>query len=479
MGSVIHWAELLVGPLHVILALAVSGHIVLTKDDVRGAIGWVGLVWLTPIVGSLLYASFGVNRIRRQAGRRRGTRRPVPVPPGTIALASETAPPVDTRWSGLARLVGATSRLPLTPANAVEPLSNGDVAYPAMLQAIENAERSVALASYIFERGQAGDRFVGALAEAAARGVEVRVLIDGVGARYGRAVRPMLRRRGVPTSLFLPPLMPLSHPYFNLRNHRKILVVDGRVGFCGGLNIRDACLLKLNRHDATQDVHFRMTGPVVGQLLACFAEDWRFAAHERLEGAAWEVCTDGEPGGDVLARGVPDGPDENFQVLVLTLLGAIAQARERIRIVTPYFLPDQPLVDALKVAALRGVEVELVLPEHGNLQMVEWAAWAQLPQVMRWGCRVILSQPPFDHSKIMTVDGGWALVGSANWDPRSLRLNFEYCVEGYSADLTRRLDALIDEKVSRGRELPLGELLGRGLLRRLRDGAMWLAQPYL
>lgn len=475
----LHWVELFVGPLHVILAIAVSGHIVLTKDDVRAAIGWVGLVWLTPIVGSLLYASFGVNRIRRQAGRRRGAHRPAPVPPGARAQSHDVTLPSDPRWTGLARLVGSAARLPLTTGNAVEELPDGDTAYPAMLQAIERAERSVALASYIFERGQVGDRFVGALAEAAARGIEVRVLIDGVGARYGRAVRPMLRRRGVPTSLFLPPMMPLSHPYFNLREHRKILVVDGQVGFCGGLNIRDACLLKLRRPDATHDVHFRMTGPVVAQLLACFAEDWRFAARERLEGEAWAVCTDGAAGGEVLARGIPDGPDENFQVLVLTLLGAIAQARERIRIVTPYFLPDQPLVDALKVAALRGVEVEIVLPAHGNLQLVEWAAWAQLPQVMRWGCRVILSPRPFDHSKIMTIDGGWALIGSANWDPRSLRLNFEYNVECYSAEFTARLDALIDDKISRGRELPLGELLGRGLPRRLRDGAMWLAQPYL
>ncbi len=163
----------------------------------------------------------------------------------------------------------------------------------------------------------------------------------------------------------------------------------------------------------------------------------------------------------------------------MTILGALAEARRSVRIVTPYFLPDLPLVAALRVAALRGVQVDIVLPEHGNLRLVEWAANAQLAQVLSWGCRVYLSGSPFDHSKLLVIDNAWSLVGSANWDPRSLRLNFEYDVECYSPEFAARLDAIIDAKIANSRLLPLAEIERRSMLHRLRDGVAWLAQPYL
>jgi cardiolipin synthase len=181
----------------------------------------------------------------------------------------------------------------------------------------------------------------------------------------------------------------------------------------------------------------------------------------------------------VVARGLPEGPDEDFETLMLVLLGALSQARSSIRLATPYFLPDLPLVDALRTAALRGVRVEIVLPERGNLRMVEWAAMAQLNQVLKWGCHVYLSRRPFDHSKILVVDGSWSLVGSANWDPRSLRLNFEYNVECYSTELAGRLERLLAQKIASGRRMTLADLEGRPLPLRLRDGIARLAQPYL
>jgi cardiolipin synthase len=319
---------------------------------------------------------------------------------------------------------------------------------------------------------------VDALGRAVARGVHVRVLVDGVGARYSRpTIFRALRARSVRAAAFLPPRIPLFQPYSQLRNHRKLLVADGRIGFCGGMNIRDACLLALQLPSATQDVHFRLRGPVVQQLAHTFAFDWAFTTRERLESGAWRPEV--EPAGDVVARGLPEGPDEDFETLTLVLLGALSQARRSIRLATPYFLPDLPLVDALRIAALRGVRVDIVLPERGNLRMVEWAAMAQLAQIVKWGCHVYFSRPPFDHSKILVVDGSWSLVGSANWDPRSLRLNFEYDVECYSADLAGRLESLLDEKIGSGRRVTLGELESRPLPIRLRDGIARLAQPYL
>lgn len=474
----------IVGAAHVLLAVVVSAHIVLTKEDVRAAIGWTGLVWLAPIFGSLLYLFFGINRIRRRAGRVRGRRLPRSTPPPRDSAltagdaASESVALAAPGLAALDTLVGRVTHLPLAFGNTVEPLLNGDAAYPAMLAEIERATATVGMATYIFDRGESGDAFVDALACAVQRGVTVRVLIDGVGARYSRPpIVHELRRRGVTVERFLPSSFPVVHPYVNLRNHRKMLVVDGRLAFCGGMNIRDGCVLARHLPGATQDVHFRITGPVARHVARAFAFDWEFTAHERLDGDAWFPPL--APTGAVPARGIADGPDEDFETLVTTILGAVSQASHRVRIVTPYFLPDAPLLDALRVAALRGVAVEIVLPEHGNLRLVQWASSAILPQVLAGGCRVFLSRPPFDHSKLLTIDGAWSLVGSANWDPRSLRLNFEYDVECYSRDLAATLDAVIDDKIAASRELTLQEVHARPLAFRLRDGVARLAQPYL
>ncbi len=473
--------QLLIGVVHIVLAIGVSTHIVLTKHDPRAAIGWIGLVWLTPVIGSAMYVFLGVNRIRRRAGELRRDRVGSGMTPtGSHALPLTGATPemIPTTLRPLANLIGRVTGAPLTPGNSVEPLVGGDEGYPAMLDAIDGARHTVALATYIFDRGAVADRFVDALARAVTRGVEVRVLIDGVGARYSRPpIMASLRRSGVRVAEFLPSAFPFSHPYFNLRNHRKLMIVDGVIGFCGGLNIRDACMLSLEPKHATQDVHFRFRGPVVRQFMSAFAFDWKFAARERLEAEAWFPPLDAA--GPMLARGIPDGPDEDFEALIFAFLGAIAQARQRIRIVTPYFLPDPPIIDALKVAALRGVAVEIILPSRGNLRTVQWAQTAQLGQVLRGGCQVFLSPPPFDHSKLFTVDGEWALVGSTNWDPRSLRLNFEYAVECYSPELASRLDTMIDAKRDAARSFTSVDHRRRPFPVKVRDGLVWLAQPYL
>ncbi|MDE3054613.1 MAG: cardiolipin synthase [Gemmatimonadota bacterium] len=474
--------QLLIAIVHVVLAAGATTHIVLTKDDVRAATGWVGLVWLTPVLGSALYVFLGVNRIRRRAGQLRRDRAMAGLSPtGSHALPQRGVEPalVPEGLRAMAALGGRVTGAPLTGGNDVEPLVDGDAAYPAMLAAIAGARRTVALATYIFDRGTVADRFVAALAAAVQRGVEVRVLIDGVGARYSRPpIVRALRQHGITVHEFLRSAFPFSHPYFNLRNHRKLMVVDGAVGFCGGLNIRDGCLLSLDPASPTQDVHFRFRGPVVRQMTSAFAFDWQFSSGEALAEDLWQPPPQPDAG-SVLARGIPDGPDEDFEALLFTLLGAIAQARSRIRIVTPYFLPDKQLVDALKVAALRGVDVEILLPSRGNLRTVQWAQTAQLGHVLRGGCKVCLTPPPFDHSKLFTVDGQWALVGSANWDPRSLRLNFEYCVECYDSAFAARVDALIDAKRQRARPWTLGDQRRRALPLKLRDGLVWLAQPYL
>jgi cardiolipin synthase len=208
-----------------------------------------------------------------------------------------------------------------------------------------------------------------------------------------------------------------------------------------------------------------------------FAEDWLFTTRELLTGEAW-FPTIG-PEGSVVARGIPDGPDHDFDKLRWAILGALARARHRVRIVTPYFLPDTTLVTSLNLAALRGVAVDVVLPDKNNLPYVKWACQAQLWQILSRDCRVFYSPPPFDHTKLLVVDGAWALIGSANWDPRSLRLNFEFNVELYDAVLGGRLDAIVDEKIAAAREITLADVDGRPFSVKLRDGVARLFSPYL
>ena len=474
------WWPVAVGLVVAVVDIVATVHVVVRKRDVRAAIGWVGLIWLVPGVGAFLYALLGLNRIRRRAtelhrDRRRlllatpsGTR--IARPGGTSTVAPAMAP--------LARLAEALSGRPLLGGNRVDLLHNGDEAYPAMIEAIDSATRSVALTTYIFGDDKAGQAFIAALARAAARGVAVRVLVDGVGVRYTwPPVHKALRRRGVRAELFLPRFGEAGFAFFNLRNHRKVVTVDGRIAFTGGMNIQARNLTADKPPRMVRDIHFRLEGPIVGQLQESFAEDWLFSTREVLDGPEWFPTL--VPAGGTTARTFTDGPDGNLDILRTLMMGALSSARESVRILTPYFLPDQAMIAALSVAALRGVRVDIVLPAKVNIPLVQWAAMAQLWQVLRPGCRVFLTPLPFDHAKLMVVDGQWALFGSSNWDPRSLRLNFELDVEVHDADLAVRLASVIDERRATGREVTLAEVDARPLVVKFRDGLARLLSPYL
>lgn len=468
------WPHLAAG-FNLLAALLTSSHVLLHKRDARAATLWIGIIWLLPLFGPVLYLMLGFNRIRRRAislGVQGSFRRPNPENLG------EPNPSAAEHLKMLASVVNRVVARPLTTGNRIQPLVNGDEAFPAMLAAIESARQTIALTTYIFDNDPTGKQFAAALGSAVARGVQVRVLVDAAGARYSwPPITQQLKRRNVTTGRFLPSLMPWRVTTINLRSHRKALIVDGGLAFTGGMNIRHGNRLATRPPSPVQDLHFRVEGPVVTQLQEAFANDWAFTTREVLEGSLWFPQL--PEGGAVVARAITDGPDGDLDKLRWTLLAALAEAQTSVQILTPYFLPDLALVSALNLAALRGVRVDIVLPEKNNLPFVHWASRAMWWQVLEHGCRIWLTPPPFDHSKLTIVDGHWVLFGSSNWDARSLRLNFELNVECYGRDFAGTMAAVVERKMTTARAVTLAEADARRLPTKLCDAVVRLFSPYL
>jgi cardiolipin synthase len=460
-------------------AAAAAGHALLSKRDPRAALGWIAVCLMFPAAGPVFYFLFGINRIRTRA---RKLQLPPGAPPQRFLAAPDatrelTYKDVAADYRQLARISDAITGRPLVRGNSVELLHSGEQAYPSMLAAVGAAERTVYLATYIFESNHTGLRFVDALAAAKARGVRVRVLVDGIGELYSLPrIGAVLRKQAVPAARFLPPRLLPPAVHVNLRNHRKLLVVDGRIGFTGGMNIGDRHLADHGDNPGrVVDAHFRLEGPIVGQMERVFIDDWSFAAGEWLDASVPgdQMC------GTAICRSIVDGPDDDMDRLATILIGAAAVAQRRIRIMTPYFLPPPGLYAALQAAALRGVEVLLILPGRNNLPYVQWATRHILGELLRWGVRVYYQPAPFVHTKLFVVDDHYAQIGSANLDPRSLRLNFELGVEVYDTRFAGTLAAHFDEVCGRSTQLGLADLQSLPLLTRVRDATAWLFSPYL
>jgi cardiolipin synthase A/B len=462
--------------IHIPLAVGVTLHVLFNKRDVAASVGWIGLAWLSPIFGSVLYLIFGINRVKRRANQLRDMH-----PFRPAVERSSAAPSRDEHLAAFVRAGYQITQRPTEDGNAVIVLHNGDEAYPQMLAAINAAQHSTVLSTYLFRADAVGSAFIGALDRANQRGVQVRVLIDSIGSGYFLSPAYwQMRRRGVNVVRFMHSPLPWRMPFLNLRTHKKLLVVDGRVAFMGGLNIGDENVLLSKPHHPVRDTHFRLEGPIVGQLTEVFAEDWLFAAGENLSDESLSDETSVSPpgaAGSALARAVVSGPDENIQKIEYLILEAVSCAQHTIKIMTPYFLPDDRLITALALASMRGVEVTVIVPARGNHQIVDSATRSQVGPLLAAGCQVWQNPPPFEHSKLMTVDHIWAFIGSANWDMRSFRLNFELNMEIYDSNLVEQLNTLMAAK----QRLPLTatELDARPFPVRLFDNAARLMLPYL
>jgi cardiolipin synthase len=463
-----------------LLSLAAAGHALLYKRDSRSALVWTSLNLTLPLIGPFIYWCLGINRISRRArswqesGRRLSGSDIYPLEDHNDTLPD--LPDAATHLHDLRVLADHVVMTRLREGNRITPLINGEEAYPAMLVSIRRAQESINLSSYIFDADGIGAAFVAHLIEAAERGVEVRIIIDALGEKYSRK-SPHKAFHG--TRVRFEHYLSLRHgAYINLRNHRKLLVIDGREAFSGGMNIRDHHLAASTpTARAICDMHFCVQGPVVADLQRSFLEDWHFVTGERLDNPLFFPVI--EQLGGALVRCISDGPDKDFRKLEQIIMGALSCAKEQVSIMTPYFIPDRSMTSALVTTALRGVDVRIVLPGLNNLPFVHWASRSLLWELLANGIRVFYQPAPFVHTKLLLVDHIWALVGSANLDARSLHLNFELNMSVFDSEFSAAISRHFDQAFSSAREITLHELEQRPLSRKLQDNFARLFSPYL
>lgn len=488
------------------LALVAAANALLTKRDPRSALGWtVALVFL-PVIGLVIYLIFGIGRAHSRAEKIMQKLARITAHYNSLHEQPIEYPPVATEQEKrMAYLGQRVSGEALCPGNAVEALHNGDNAYPAMLKAIYAARDHVYLSSYIFNYGHAAMAFITALEHAHKRGVDVRVLVDGIGALYSwRKPWRILSERGVPVQRFRPPTLFPPNFGINLRSHRKALICDG-TGFTGGMNIADGDIMDMSAFDQTvvdiqkdagvaepdeerkawplparripaiQDIQYKCQGAVVEQLRKAFLLNWNFCSG-KLDFPPPAFSGDY---GNCLCRVIMDGPGNDADALNDLMSGVIELARKTVRVMTPYFLPTPELTGSLRGAGQRGIDVRIILPSENNLPFMSWATHRILPDLLKAGVRVWHQKPPFAHTKLLCVDDFYSLIGSANMDARSLRLNFELDTEIYDRALASSLTEFMDKHIQEGTEITEQDLKNRSLARKLRDSACWVFSPYL
>ncbi len=413
-----------------------GGWIILQKREPVATLSWLLGLALLPYLGFLVYHVFGPQKIQRQRLRRARSR-------AGLAPAHDEATHADAVELG--RLARAASGLPPTTASDVRLLVDGAEKYTALLADIAAATAHVHLEYYIYEADRTGTALRDALVERARAGVRVRLLVDAVGGAGARRFFGPLLEAGGEVAWFHPMRFGRvwQRPWTNLRTHRKIVVIDGRVAYTGGMNISDEQDERV-RDDAYRDLHMRVEGDVVRVLQLVFAEDWVYATGDRECLAAISRETPRAEAGAVTAQVLISGPDSSWEAIHRVHVAAIHAARERVWLVTPYFVPGEAAMMALTSAALAGLDVRLLVPKMSDSRLVTLAARSYFGQLLVAGVKVYEYGPRMLHSKALLVDDALVLLGSANFDHRSFRLNFEVSVLYDDAGLASRLATLIE-----------------------------------
>lgn len=445
MYEVIAVTVVVLGGLVQLAGLFAAADAVMKGRTPEGTIAWALALVIFPLLALPLYLAFGLRRFHGYVRARRVGRLEI----------NDLGREVHSRLSrhghadsgpGYPRAFDRLGLLPATDENRVELLIDGAESYEAMFASVSRAASYVLVQFYIVRDDAVGRRLKELLVAARGRGAEVLFLYDGVGSGgLPRAFIRELEAAGVRTACFKTSKGARNPLRLNFRNHRKIVICDGREAFVGGLNIGEEYLGKTRRFGPWRDTHLRLTGPSVQAVQLAFYEDWHWATRQtpRLE---WEPAP--AEGSDQRVLVVPTGPADDMDAAVLLFTGLIHGARERLWLAAPYFVPDEAVVNALQLAALRGVDVRIVIPERADQWIVWFAAFSYYDEVLPYGVRVYRYQPGFMHQKVILCDN-LACVGTANLDNRSLRINFEITAMVADAAFAGQVRSMLERDMQR------------------------------
>lgn len=486
-GSMHSWDELgprfvgWTGAFFAVVALALIPVVVLRRKEPSSTIAWILTLIFLPVVGAVLFLLFGRDRVRWPAKRKRQADAFMRGILRERTQAARDPSFADGQLTELEKQIFQVGSL-LTGAgasvgNSIEVLTDGNDVYDALGAAIDRAEHHINAEFYLIRNDATGAWFRDKLVRAAERGVAVRLLCDAYGClAIGSAWRRPLRRAGAKVGVFLPMRSLFLQPV-NLRNHRKIVVVDGNMAFSGGVNIGNEYRGQMPGIGTWRDTHFRMEGPAAHALQRVFFQDWFFATGEGVDPTPF--FPPAARSGNASVAIVPSGPDTRTEAIHRLFFAAIAGARERVYITTPYFVPDPPMVVALQVAAMRGVDVKLVLPSRSNHRVTFHAGRSYYNELLEAGVHIYEYQPGMIHAKTMVVDGRIVLLGSANMDMRSFRLNFEVHALIHDEPTARELEACFADDLAKTENVQLLTWRLRRRRYRVFEGAGRLVSPLL
>ncbi len=486
LGSLVNWNFFfwLIGLIYPVTIVFIIILILLENRDPIKTLAWILVLVLLPFIGIILYLFFGRNFRKRKTFSKKAESDYAQIHnlQGLNLLNLEQQnfyndPKIKDK-SNIITLLLNNSKALLTEKNEVNVLTNGAETFPAIFQALKKAEDHIHLEFYIIEDDQIGNKIREILEEKAKNGIKVRVIYDGVGSwQLNRRYIKSLQKAGVEIHPFRPVNFPFLTSKLNYRNHRKIIVVDGKTGFLGGLNISDKYLYGDKKLGFWRDTHLQLKGDAVKSLQTVFLTDWYFVSNQILNQKS--LFPEVEIEGRKLAQIVAGGPDSEWSSIMQAYFSAIATAKEYIFISTPYFTPNRSILTALKTAALSGIDVRLILPGNSDSWIIKWCSFSYIEELLNAGVRVFIYQNGFTHSKIMIVDGVFGSIGSANMDIRSFDQNLEINALIYDREIMINLKNSFYNDLSNSYELTPENYQKRPLNQKFKESFARIFSPIL
>jgi cardiolipin synthase len=459
-------------------ALACIYRILLSYRTAQGAIAWIIALIGLPYLAVPMFVLIGRYRFGGYVkARRMGDQALTSLTEQFERQATSIANPGHEHFSDELQVLSKLSRLPFTSGNRCTLLKDGEAAFNALFDAMENARQYILLEFYIVRSDRVGRRIKSILERKLAQGVQVWFLYDDIGSAFlsSRWLKE-LSAAGARVASFGDGNVRRRRFQINFRNHRKLLVCDGQIGFVGGINLGDEYLGTEMDQEPWRDTHCQIEGPAGTGLQLAWMEDWNWASSEHPE-LNWSPVESLAGDEDVLV--LPTGPADTWETCTLFFLNCINNARTRIWIASPYFVPDFQIMNALQLAALRGVDVRILIPEKSDSQLVRLAAYSYLVQADQAGIGIYRYQPGFMHQKVVLVDDRYAAVGTANLDNRSMRLNFEILAVNTSARFIDNVESMLRDDLRQSRRMTESDYQDRAVLFRLGCRAVRLLAPLL